>query len=193
MTDATFFDRIRHGLFGGKLSQSQVDGIVAIRAGWALMGDDDAHKLSYILATSFHETAETLQPIYERGAKVYFNKYEPGTKIGKALGNTHAGDGYLFRGRGFVQLTGRANYAEAGKALGIDLIGNPDLALELDVAAKILIRGMLEGWFTGKKLADYIHGTTHDFVGARHIINGTDRASTIALYAKQFDAALAAV
>ncbi len=141
---------------------------------------------AYVLATPYWETGRMMKPIYEKGARAYFNKYEPGTKIGANLGNTQKGDGYLYRGRGFVQLTGRANYAKAGKKLGVDLIGKPDLALDSAVAPLILLTGMIEGWFTGKKLSDYITATKADFVGARRIINGQDKAKEIAALAKQY-------
>lgn len=150
------------------------------------------NQCAYVLATTYHETAHTMKPIYERGAKAYFSKYEPGTKIGKNLGNTTKGDGFLYRGRGFTQITGRANYLKAGNKLKIDLIGNPDLALNPKTAAQILVIGMIEGWFTGKKLSAYITTGKSDFVGARRIINGTDKAALIAGYAKQYDSLLEA-
>jgi hypothetical protein len=129
-----------------------------------------------------------MQPIYERGAKSYFSKYEPGTKIGAALGNTKPGDGYRFRGRGFVQLTGRANYVKAGKKLGLNLMDGPDAALSPMIAARILVQGATEGWFTGKKLDDYLPDS---FVSARRVINGTDKAGEIASIATAFGKALA--
>lgn len=150
------------------------------------------NQAAYVLATAYHESAHLVRPIYERGARDYFNKYEPGTRIGDMLGNVNAGDGYLYRGRGYVQLTGRANYAKASAKLGLDLVHLPDLALVPANAAQILVVGMLEGWFTGKKLSDYITLSSSDFVNGRRIINGTDRADLIAGYAKEYDALLKA-
>lgn len=172
------FDRVRQ-IFGGKLSQSQVDGINAIMAAWGERGDGDDRHLAYLLATAKWETAHTMQPIYERGAKAYFNKYEPGTKIGKALGNTQKGDGYRYRGRGYVQLTGRANYRKFG------IEDAPDDALKPETAAHILIMGCLKGMFTGKKLADF-----KTFASMRKVVNGTDKAVEIAAIADGFLAAL---
>jgi hypothetical protein len=148
------------------------------------------NQAAYVLGTCFHESAHTMKPIYERGGRSYFDKYEPGTGIGRMLGNTQSGDGYLFRGRGYVQLTGRANYARAGAKIGVDLIRFPDLALVPANAAQIMALGMVSGWFTGRKLADYITLSSSDFVNARRIINGTDRADLIAGYAKEYDALL---
>jgi len=53
------------------------------------------------------------------------------------LGNTQPGDGRRFKGRGFIQITGRSNYTTYGNRLGVDLVGNPDLALDPDIASKI--------------------------------------------------------
>jgi hypothetical protein len=71
-----------------------------------------------------------------------------------------------------------------------DLVADADRALDLDVAVTILFEGMLRGLFTGKKLADSFNADRADWVGARCIINGTDQAHTIAVFAQQFDAAL---
>ncbi len=64
-------------------------------------------------------------------------------------------DGYLFRGRGFNQLTGRANYKEYGDALGIDLVANPDLVATPEIASKVLISYMKKGIATLKKLGKF--------------------------------------
>ena len=173
-------------LFGGSLTQAQVNGIETILA--ASEGLPIGHR-AYLLATAKHETADTMQPITEYGGRKYFDKYDTG-KLAKALGNTPEkdGDGYRYRGRGYVQITGRANYAKAGKKLGVDLIANPDAALNPDIAARILVRGCSEGWFTGKKLDDYL---PDDFRNARRVVNGTDKADLIASYAIEFAKALA--
>lgn len=187
-----FFAHVRKALFGGKLTTGQVDGLNSIIAAWDKHGDEDPRKLAYLLATTLHETARTMQPIFERGARAYFNKYEPGTKLGKALGNTEKGDGYRFRGTGLVQLTGRRNFRLAGQKLGIDLVKEPTLATDPTIAAAILIKGSLEGWFTGKNVGDYINASKTDYIGARRVINGTDKASLIAGYADQYEQALSA-
>lgn len=183
MNEEKFFADVRKFLFL-RLTQGQVDGMNTILA--ATNGLPISYR-AYILATAYLETAWTMQPIIEYGSRKYFNKYERHTAIGKRLGNKELGDGFLYRGRGYVQLTGRANYAKAGKKLGVLLEQTPDLALQPDIAASIMVRGMQEGWFTTKKLSDYLPG---DYENARRIINGKDKASTIAGFARKFEAAL---
>lgn len=104
----------------------------------------------------------------------------------KRLGNTDAGDGYRYRGRGLVQITWKRNYRVFGDLLGVDLVSKPDLALDWDVATRVMVHGMVDGIFTGKRLSGYISDDRTDFVGARRIINGTDRAGVIAEYAEKF-------
>lgn len=181
-----FFANVRG--YTGKLSQQQVDSINAIlKAGshWPLGW------MAYALATAWHESR--FLPIREKGGNKYLSKYDTG-RLARILGNTPEadGDGILYAGRGFVQLTGRTNYGNAGAELGLDLLNFPDLALDIPTAARILVWGMEGGEFTGRKLSHYIIGNgNHDaFVRARRIINGTDRAELIADHADRFADAL---
>lgn len=201
MNRAAFFASLRSrtsGVFGASLSQGQVTGTEGI-IDEALRRRTFKNHLAYMLATTYHETAHTMQPIHERGGRAYFNKYDAGTSIGKRLGNTVKGDGYLYRGRGLVQITGRANYAKASKKLGVDFITDPDRVLEPKLAIAIMFAGMEEGWFTGKDLLDYIDledeadaEDLREYANARRIINGTDKAVQIGQYAIAFENALTA-
>ena len=105
-------------------------------------------------------------------------------------GNEASGDGWKYRGRGYAQITGKDNNQKFSLILGIDLVGNPDLAKQSDVAAKILVYGMLKGTFTSHKLADYCDKSPPNYVHARQIINDLDCADAIAGYATKFQAAL---
>jgi putative chitinase len=181
-----FFDDIRT-LFGDSLSQSQVDGCNVILDAWVKWRPgSDERWIAYSLATTFHETARTMQPIREEGEG-------RGHGYGLPAGPWHN----VYYGRGDVQLTWDANYAETShrlKLLGIlgpddDLVKTPDLALRPDIAAAILIFGMMQGWFTGKRLGEYFDAES-DWVNARRIINGTDCAEEIAGYGETFFKAL---
>ena len=181
MSKADFFASVRMSF--GALSQTQVEGMEAILS--ATVGMTTPHR-AYLLATAWHETDRTMHPITEYGGVRYFDKYDTG-KLAAALGNTPTadGDGFKYRGRGYVQITGAANYAKAGKALGVDLLRYPDKALDQTIAAQILVQGCRDGWFTGKKLSDY-----PDYKNMRRVVNGTDKADTIANYAVRFELAL---
>lgn len=65
MDRAKFFAGLRSALFGGKLAQGQVDGIIAILDAWQASQMKDLRWLAYMLATAYHETARTVQPIAE--------------------------------------------------------------------------------------------------------------------------------
>ena len=195
-----FFDAVRAKPFPKRLTAPQVSGMEAILN--ACPVDFPIDHLAYGLATTFHETAATMLPIKEYGSDAYFNgRYGPEGKkpgLAKVLGNTQAGDGAKFCGRGYVQLTGRANYAKATRRLrelgylssALDLVETPRLAMEPGIAAVVMFVGMSEGWFTSKRLSDYFGPGKADWANARRIINGTDKAATIAGYAKAFQAAL---
>jgi hypothetical protein len=166
---AFFFQSIRP-LFGA-MSQTQVDGCNSLLTAWEKdFASNPVCFLAYLLATAFHETARTMRPIEEIGHGK-----------GKAYGPTG------FWGRVYVQLTWQANYLKAGQKLGVDLVGNPSLALEPPIAARILFQGSIEGWFTGKTCADYLPASP---IQARRIINGMDRAEIIEGYYTAFLAAL---
>ena len=191
----TFFEHIRgpHHLFSS-LNQGQVAGINAILECWnsgpkGLFQPPvyDAH-LAYMLATVYHETAQTMQAIKE------------GLHASDAWRKSHLRY-YPYYGRGLVQLTWKANYQKATEFLrhfypkeagSIDLVNNPDQALDSKYAVAILFYGMSTGMFTGCSLHTFIHGGTMDFVHARKIINGMDRADLIAGYAKSFMSAVSA-
>ena len=165
---AAFFDHTRTSLMGGRMPQAYVDGCNALAAAFA----GTTEEFAYVLATAHHETAATMQPIYERGPKSYFSKYDGRDD----LGNNKPGDGFRYRGRGYVQITGRKNYTRYG------LADKPDDALKSDIAAKIALDGMRYGKFTGKSLGNYFGGGKCDPLNARRIINGMDEAKRIAGY-----------
>lgn len=106
-------------------------------------------ELAHFVSQMAHETGnwqhmEEQPPQGARNPQRYFARKYEGRKI---LGNVKKGDGYQFRGRGYVQLTGRDNYTRAGRALGIDLVNNPDLAAQPKEAAQIAV------WFWKNRVA----------------------------------------
>lgn len=191
----SFYIAIRP-LFGSRITQSQVEGIEFILNEWDDSKLTDLRWLAYMLATTKHETANTMQPIQEYGGDKYFIKmYWTNQKKAKELGNRSAQEAIDYSGKGLVQITGRYNYIKMGKILGLPLAESPKLAMKMDVAVKIMFEGMTTGKsfagdFTGKHLGNYFNKTTEDWIGARFIINGQDRANLIAGYGKSFYKAL---
>lgn len=108
----------------------------------------------------------------------------------RAHHNTAIGDGYKYRGRGLVQITWKLNYENFSPIVGVNLVERPDEALPWRNAVLIMVEGMIRGIFTGKKLSDYISGNNADYVGARRIINGTDKNRIIAEYSNRFESLL---
>lgn len=185
------FDYLRSVI--GSLSQSQVDGLNFLVSKMKQAGFTYP-EAAYGLATVYVETDKTFQPIAEKGSDKYLSKYDTGV-LAKRLGNTPEadGDGQKYKGRGYVQITGLANYKFFSKITGKDLVKNPDLALDADVSAQIMTHGMLNGSFTGvgfRRKRPVSRYNIHQYTQARNIINGTDRATEIAQFAMIFEKAL---
>lgn len=177
---ASFFEKIRESLFSGSLSQLQVDTIEAILNECELQEINDLRQVAYCLATSYHECHNPhhpelrLTPMKEYGGETYL-KSKPY---------------YPFFARGLSGLTWKQNYIREGLRLKLDLVNNPDLILDTNIAANSHIYCMKHGSYTGKKLDDFINAVKCNFVSARKIINGIDKAYMISDYAKQFLIAL---
>jgi hypothetical protein len=140
----------------------------------------DVNQLAYILATVHWETHWGYWMVED---EVYARDYEGRTD----LGNTEDGDGVKYRGRGFVQLTGRYNYQKFTDILGIDLVNNPELAAQPEIAAQIAVHGMINGGFTNVKLSDFDQNGHFDFKGARAIVtHPSDHPDEIAEMAVQY-------
>lgn len=223
--NAAFFDAVRSSLFGGTLTQGQVDGLTAVLDAAQRRGTQ-LHDLAYILATDFHETGGKMQPVRENlnysasGLLKAFGRHRisaaDARRYGRSgsrkadqvaianciyggewgrkyLGNTEPGDGWRYRGGGLPQLTGRANYRKYG------LEDDPDKITDLRTSVRVMFDGMERGEFTGRDLDDFIDDIDEadaedlrEFISARRIVNGTDKAEKIGRYALAFEKALKA-
>lgn len=170
-----FFTKFRATF--GRLSQSQVDGINYLLANMEkdkrpAIKDKTVwmRQIAYMFATTKHEVANTYKPITEYG-NVNCRRYDGGC---------------TYKGRGYVQLTHKYNYKKVSSVVGVDLVANPTKALQPDIAYTVMSYGMFYGVFTGKKLGSYIKSGKTDYVNARRVVNGLDKASLLAGYAKSF-------
>lgn len=222
MNRALFFSMLRKrdsGLFGTNLGQSQVVGVESILD--AAEGLPISY-VAYLLATAYHETGGNMAPNREnlnysvdgllntfsrsrisaadasrlgrtktRAAdqKAIANLIYGGAWGAKNLGNISPNDGWNFRGGGQSHTTGRRNFEKVRQATGVDVVNYPDRIIEPKVSATALVQASLQGWYTGKKLSDFLPG---NYVAARQIINGFDKAKEIAAYAVSFEKALKA-
>lgn len=196
-----FFDQVRGNPFGGSLTNSQVEGMEVLLAyidylKWHPTKQDNQYFNywnAYNFATTFHETAYTMQPVTEYGSSSYL-KSKPY---------------YPYIGRGYVQMTWESNYQRSDREIAANKLisqatldelsdgtveqhAHPEQALIPEIAACNLMVGCWKGWWTGRKLTHYLTNDSKDYINARRIVNGTDKANKIANYAEAFEAALVA-
>ena len=193
MNKQAFYNSIRASLFNGRLTSKQVEGINFKLDAFDRLKITDDRWRAYILATAYHETDKTMQPIEEYGKgrgrpygrKIKYNR-QPYTHPDK-----------IYYGRGDVQLTWYENYELMGRLLNIPLLEQPELVLNPEISARIMVEGMTKGKsnrgdFTGVSLETYFNSTKSDPINARRIINGLDKAELIAGYYYKFLEALKA-
>ena len=164
----------------GTFNTSQITGLQNLIT--YLENDSDVVDLrwaSYMLATTWWESGRTFLPIAEYGKGK-----------GHPYGIPDSITGKVYYGRGFVQTTWKANYKTFSSVVGQDLVSNPELALEPNIAYRIMSSGMRKGMFTGVGLSRYFNDTKEDAVNARKIINGLDQAQKIAGFYEQILKAL---
>lgn len=203
MNSKYFYNSIRQSLFAGKLTQGVVDTIEAILKACTKYNVTSPEQIAYALATAKHEAYHPIynpnwDPIREGYAKTNAGAIKAVTALFNAgkISKNYAlplANGLSYYGRSWVQITHPGNYSAIGKRIGIDLYNNPDLALDRNVAADILIVGMKEGIFTGVKLSTYFTATKSDPLNARRIINGIDQQVRIADMYNKFLTAITAV
>lgn len=179
-----FFPLARDSVFGGTMTQPQVDGTNTILNAWETKGtSNDPRWLANVLAQAKWESAGTMQPVREA---FYLGEPEPAETYRKRLRY------YPYYGRGVIQLTWDYNYRKFGNLLGIDLISKPELALEPMTSATILLLGMENGLFTGVGLGKFFGYNLNDPLHAREIVNGLDKAYEVEQLHIQFLAAVQA-
>lgn len=205
-----FFAEVNKRLFRGKMSAAQRDGTLRILKAWDQFGNDLDTAACYPLGTSYHETGQRMVPVIETFAKT---AEQAAARLQKAWG---AGKlkwvktpywkpfkGFIWVGRGDVQLTHYDNYRGAIRAavlkqFDVDIATNPDLVLRGDISAFILIEGIMSaatmrGDFTGRALEEFVNETKTDYHNARKTVNPGEKDSyaKVAGYASDFQVAFA--
>ena len=206
MNKELFFSTLRKCLFK-KLSQSQVDGINGILEAFDQVGDSDKDTLAYALATAYHETGARMVPVREGFAKTDEGARKAVSALARKRGPNSAvaryarpagSYGHVYYGRGHVQLTWLENYRGSSADAGVDLVKDPDAMLDPVISARVLVKGLIDGRWSGKRKGLAYYEGVDDFLdqkeaeAARQTVNGSDKAALIAGYHKQFYDALTA-
>tara|TARA_R110001606_G_scaffold367726_1_gene523321 strand:- start:670 stop:1221 length:552 start_codon:yes stop_codon:yes gene_type:complete len=176
MNKAIFFKEYRNHLDKDrKLTQKEVDALDLFLDSFLVNKDYfTVPQWAYVFATAFHETAHTFEPVREA-----FHLSDNWRKNNLRY--------YPYYGRGYVQLTWDYNYKKYSEILNINILNNPDRAMEHNIAFKILIHGMKNGIYTGKRLDRYINENRKSYLYARFVVNGIDKRELIANYAVLFE------
>ncbi len=198
----TFYREVRQyfSIYERDYEPGRYAGTDAILNAWnADPGLQHSPWLAYILATAYHETAKFMRPIRETLAssdesaiRRLQNHYEKNGSIGPYYWHIIPETGKAYFGRGYVQLTWDYNYKEADAQLGREsreesFYWNPDLTMEPDESIQITYDGMVDGWYTTWCMLSYMPPDRQpDFIEARRVINGKDKAGLIAGYAEDF-------
>lgn len=188
-----FFNKLRTFNLFTRLNRGQIDGMNAIIDEWiSNTAYTDIRWLSYMLATVYHETGRTMQPIEEFGrgvGKPYGSKLKYGGGPGKRVPYTKPDKIYF--GRGLTQNTWyevyeRLSKTQRAKTEGWDFLNNPELLLQMKPSVWAMYYAMTNGIYTGRKLSQYFNESKCDPLNARKIINKLDKAELIKLYHEKF-------
>ncbi len=201
MNREAFYAEIRKDkdVFGSSIGSSQFKGIQGILAAFETHGDGRDGTLAYALATAYHETGGGMLPVKETVFAGHKDKNPSDETVAKRLdawaartGRTNRywdrtpPYGHRYFGRGLVQLTHAENYKASSDDAGVDLVRKPDYALDPEIAARILIRGLLDGRWNGKGKGIVYYLDRGDLKNARRTVNITDKWDVVAKYHKAF-------
>ena len=182
-----------------RMTQQQVNSYNSIFKVWLESGYKDLRWLAYSLGTAYHESGSKMTPVREGFAKTDAAARKIVNRMWKKRDITmpyHRPDrvtGHVYYGRGFLQLTWAENYKKIGRKIGLDdqLYQQPDLALDPEIAASILIDGLVNGRIrANQKLGDYFNGKKADWVGARKVLSGDNKGPKVAAHARKYNKCL---